>query len=101
MTKRRKLTDAQARAYIQGEEPFNEIEYLKRHSERLYKAIVNGFKENNSAAYRENLKATALHYLCYDGMNYNPTAKKKLEDFIKENLSEYTAPRKYKDQAVL
>ena len=95
-----KMTDAQARAYIRGEQPFDEIEYFKEHAERLYKGIVIAYREyvekatSKKAYLGGNLKMTALHYLEYDGMQYNKLAKDKLIQFINNELAEFTLPEK-------
>lgn len=79
------MTDAQARAYIQGEEPFDEFEWRKRHAERLCKTVEDA-AQKIEACNLPNLIKTAKHYARNDSlfMQANPKAKARLEALIHE-----------------
>ena len=81
--KRMKLTDAQARAYIQGEEPFDEIKRKREHAERLVSAVRNSMIAIDPI-YFPNLLKTAEHYLESEYMHFNDRAKKELGVLIHE-----------------
>lgn len=77
------LTDAQARAYIQGEYPFDELAWTKDHAERLADAIENAMKKGCGF---ENLRKTARHYIRPESpyMACNPAARKRIENLIEQ-----------------
>ena len=86
------LTDAQARAYIQGEEPFDKIKWNEEHAERLACAAFNSyFVHFEECSYLANLKKTVEHYLNSEYMKHNEKAKNDLESLlliIKKQISE-------------
>lgn len=75
--KRMKLTDAQARAYIQGEGPFDEMKWNREHAERLVSAVRNSMIAIDPIYY-PNLLKTAEHYLESECIHFNNVAKKEL-----------------------
>ena len=74
-----------------GLDPYDDVEYMKRHADSLYSSIVRAYEEVNPK-FRGNLKSTALHYREYPGMEYNKSAKEKLVRFINTELAEYELP---------
>ena len=57
------LNDAQARAYIEGEAPFDYIEYEKKHVARLAKVCEAEAAKDNDEERRANLKKTVGHWI--------------------------------------
>lgn len=59
-----KINDAQARAYIAGESPFDPVKYELMHVERLAKVIQRELpKCVNNDVFRANLRHTASHWI--------------------------------------
>ena len=77
------MNEAQARAYIAGEEYFDEYEWNREHANRLVRSVEKALKTVNPVCI-ENLIKTAKHYIRPDSpyMKCNPEAKTKLEKLI-------------------
>lgn len=83
------LTDAQARAYIMGEEPFDKAQWCKQHAQHLADAVQRAFAENDPR-FDRNLLKTGEHYLRSEYMRFNEKAQselKKMLEAIKERIS--------------
>lgn len=61
--KRKTMTDAQARAYIQGETPFDADAWEKEHCKRLYKAIEDCIADGRAHNYKSNVMRTLDNYI--------------------------------------
>ena len=61
--KSRSLTDAQARAYIQGEEPFDAEEWERKHIDRLCTAVIERVTDGCAHLHRDNLLHTLNTYI--------------------------------------
>ena len=58
------MNDAQARAYIRGEDPFDKKQYEHEHVNRLYKSVQANIAEHGMNAERKkNLIRTVSHYI--------------------------------------
>lgn len=61
--KRKPLTYEQARAYIQGEKPFDAVEYEKKHVLRLVKVCKEQREKNMAEDFKVNFRKTVLHWI--------------------------------------
>lgn len=61
--KRKMMTDAQARAYIQGETPFDADAWESEHCKRLYKAIEDCVADGRAHYYKDNVMRTLTNYI--------------------------------------
>ncbi len=57
------LNDAQARAYIQGEEPFDPVEWENKHVLMLVKVCREQTAKEMSEEFRANFKRTVSHWI--------------------------------------
>lgn len=61
--KRHHFTDAQARAYIQGEAYFNEKEYEKAHVMMLVEVCKKEIEKGMTEDVRKNFRSTVYHWI--------------------------------------
>ena len=61
--KRKPLTYEQARAYIQGEEAFDAVEYEKNHVLRLVTVCKKKREKANCEEFKNNFRRTVQHWI--------------------------------------
>lgn len=63
MAKRKMMTEAQAKAYIQGEAPFDADAWEREHCKILYKVIEDHIANGGAHNHKDNLLRTLNNYI--------------------------------------